>query len=123
MQFLFSCELMRQLTCHPGLVIGVLAGLAVLGAATLFVMRQTKNWRDGYTKESLNGAGGTGRAANGRAAYGGGQGRGGGSGAAAGGRRVGGGWGTRVAAREANGDAFGVMPAPPTNVSRRDSQH
>lgn len=76
-------------------------------------MKYTRHWRDGYAKESLNGAGAAGPAAAGRSSRPGSR----------AGARVGGGWGARVAARDAGADAFGVMPAPPTAGSRRDSGH
>ncbi len=81
----------------PGIVVGSLAGVALLAGAAFLGLRSTKRTREGWTKETLDGAGNV---------------VGGGSGRPR--RTVGAGWGSRVAARDTDtanpNTAFGVMP-------------
>jgi hypothetical protein len=78
-------------------VIGCVAGIGLIAAAGIIGERKTRNWRQGWAKDGrLNGAG----------AFGGG----GGQQDIARKRLLGAGWGSRVAAREQENSAFGVMP-------------
>jgi len=79
-----------------GIVVGSIAGVALLALAAFLGERSTRNWRQGWSKETLDGAGGVVV--------------GGGSGRTTNRRTVGAGWGTRVAARETDNAVFGVMP-------------
>ena len=105
---------MRLAHFPPGVVLGALAGVALLSAVLLQLAKRTQHWRKGYQKAKLDIGAGRGRK----------------DGVASGGvsvatapvdgvrsagnaARVGGGWGARVAGRDVSGDAFGVMPAPP----------
>lgn len=71
---------------------GAILAVALVVAIAILVCRRTRNRRQGWRKEELDGgAAPSGRRSRGR-------------------RGFGGGWGSRLAAKDHGNDAFGVMP-------------